>query len=73
MIVKSNNGYKLVCDCCGYEVDGFDCFLEAVDYKKENDWKSKKIGEEEWDSKTEDIRPCCPYCEYEFEMEELKS
>ena len=32
-----------------------------------------EIGEEEWDSKTEDIRPCCPYCEYEFEMEELKS
>lgn len=58
MIVKSNNGYKLVCDCCGYEVDGFDCFLEAVDYKKENDWKSKKIGEEEWEDN-------CPNCKEE--------
>lgn len=28
-----------------------------------------KIDEEEWDSNTEDIRPCCPHCEYEFEME----
>ena len=32
-----------------------------------------KIDEEEWDSNTEDIRPCCPHCEYEFEMEELKN
>ena len=46
MIVKSNNGYKLVCDSCGYEVDGFDDFQEAVDYKKENYWKSKKFGDE---------------------------
>lgn len=30
-----------------------------------------KISEEEWDSNTNDIRPCCPTCEYEFEMEEI--
>lgn len=29
-----------------------------------------EISEEEWDSNTDDIRPCCPRCEYEFEMEE---
>lgn len=28
-----------------------------------------KIGEDEWDSNTDDMRPCCPNCEYEFEME----
>lgn len=28
-----------------------------------------KIGEDEWDSNTDDMRPCCPSCEYEFEME----
>lgn len=49
MIAKSSYGYKLVCDSCGYEVDGFDCFQEAVDYKKENGWKSKKVGEDEWE------------------------
>lgn len=29
-----------------------------------------KIYEDEWDSNTDDMRPCCPNCEYEFEMEE---
>lgn len=29
-----------------------------------------KIDEEEWNSNTDDMRPCCPICEYEFEMEE---
>ena len=28
-----------------------------------------KIDEEEWNSNTDDMRPCCPICEYEFEME----
>ena len=28
-----------------------------------------EIGEDEWDSNTDDMRPCCPRCEYEFEME----
>ena len=26
--------------------------------------------EEEWNENTDDMRPCCPRCEYEFEMEE---
>lgn len=29
-----------------------------------------KLGEEEWNENTDDMRPCCPLCEYEFEMEE---
>lgn len=28
-----------------------------------------KLGEEEWNAITDDMRPCCPFCEYEFEME----
>ena len=30
------------------------------------------IDEEEWDLNINDMRPCCPHCEYEFEMEELE-
>lgn len=55
MITRDNNGYKLVCDSCGYEVTGFDTFQEAVDYKKENDWKSKKC-EDEWEDNCTNCR-----------------
>lgn len=30
----------------------------------------EELGEDEWNGDTEDMRPCCPYCDYEFEMEE---
>jgi len=43
MIRPVGNGkFELVCDTCGYTVTGFDNFMEAVDYKKENEWKSIK-------------------------------
>lgn len=29
-----------------------------------------ELDEEEWNANTDDMRPCCPMCEYEFEMEE---
>ena len=29
-----------------------------------------EISEDEWDSNTTDMRPCCPICEYKFEMDE---
>ena len=29
-----------------------------------------EIDEEEWNTNTDDMSPCCPNCEYEFEMEE---
>ena len=32
-----------------------------------------EIDEEEWNSNTNDMRPCCPTCEYEFEMEESEN
>lgn len=28
-----------------------------------------ELDEEEWNTNTDDMRPCCPCCEYEFEME----
>ena len=55
MIDKSNYGHKLICDICGYETDGFDDFQEAVDYKKDEGWKSQKVADG-W----EDV---CPECQ----------
>ena len=55
MINKGNYGYKLTCEICGYETDGFDTFQEAVDYKKDEGWKSQKVADG-W----EDI---CPECQ----------
>lgn len=47
--------YCLTCDVCGGEADGwFFDFYEAVDYKKENSWQSRKRNGE-W----EDICPDC--------------
>ena len=54
MIEKNNYGYKLICDICGYETDGFDTFQEAVEYKKDGEWKSQKVADG-W----EDICPNC--------------
>ena len=31
----------------------------------------RMLDEDEWNSITDDTRPCCPTCEYEFEMEEI--
>ena len=31
-----------------------------------------ELGEEEWNANTDDMRPCCPVCEYKFEMEEAE-
>ena len=55
MIIKGVIGYDLICDICGNKEDGFYDFNEAVEYKKENGWKSEKY-KGEW----EDI---CPECQ----------
>ena len=31
-----------------------------------------ELDEEEWNTTMEELRPCCPICDYEFEMEEEK-
>jgi hypothetical protein len=31
---------------------------------------NEAITEDVWNENTDDMRPCCPVCEYEFEMEE---
>ena len=54
MIENKNSNYELTCDICGYSVTGCDTFQEAVDYKKENGWKSQKVSDG-WD----DVCPDC--------------
>ena len=55
MIDQSYGSYTLVCDICEKEVKPFDDFLEAVNYKKENGWKSRK-HDGEWEE-------VCPECD----------
>ncbi len=56
MITKYGNLYFLVCDVCGEKADEpFSEFDDAVEYKKENGWKSQKYRGE-W----EDV---CPECQ----------
>ena len=47
--------YALICDECGHEVKYFNTFDEAVEYKKENGWKSKRV-DGEWVN-------VCPDCQ----------
>ena len=57
MIVKmSDNSYVLYCDYCSNSADGFDDFLEAVNYRKSHSWKSFKNKNDEWTDK-------CPVCQ----------
>lgn len=51
--------YKLICDYCRKEIGGFQDFYDAVDYKKENKWKSIRILGEWTDA--------CPKCKGEIE------
>ena len=56
MIDKYHGNYRLICDICEEQADKeFDSFDDAVDYKRNNGWKSqKKYGE--W----QDV---CPECQ----------
>ena len=56
MIDKFGGVYSLTCDICQEEApEQFFDFSEAVDYKKQNGWKSQK-RKGEW----EDV---CPECQ----------
>lgn len=55
MIDKNNGQYTLTCDLCGEEAPKkFDDFNDAVQYKKDEGWKSQK-HKGEW----EDVCPDC--------------
>ncbi len=56
MIQRCNNGkFKLICDFCDETKAEFTDFYDAVDYKKENGWKSvEEFGN--WFDKCPD---CC--------------
>ena len=56
MIDKQHGSYILVCDICGEVVDvPFDDFYDAVQFKKDNGWKSRKVNGE-W-------KDICPECQ----------
>lgn len=55
MIDKQHGSYYLICDICGEVVDAlFDDFYDAVQFKKDEGWKSRKI-KGEW-------KDICPEC-----------
>lgn len=54
LILENQIGYELICDICGEDFD-FETFDDAVNYKRENGWKSEKY-KGEW----QDI---CPECQ----------
>ena len=56
MIEKIHEDFYLYCDLCDSEEGPFTYFDEAVDYKKENGWKSTKDKLGGW----QDI---CPECQ----------
>jgi len=54
-IEKIHNTYNLICDCCGESPDEiFGDFYEVADYKKANDWKSRR-----WGDIWQDVCPDC--------------
>jgi len=55
MIVKDSSWNCLQCDFCSYSVSGLEDFNEAVQYKKENGWRSVN-KEGKWYDK-------CPSCQ----------
>ena len=50
------NMYELTCNHCEETVDeSFDSFQDAVQYKKDNEWKSVKDKDDAW----QDLCPSC--------------
>jgi len=46
MISRDSMGFTLVCDVCNTEAEEtFDEFQDAVDFKKENGWRSRKAAD----------------------------
>ena len=45
MIIENyKDRYHLICDICGDTATGLDDFDEAVEYAKENGWKTEKYN-----------------------------
>ncbi|MBA1335886.1 MAG: hypothetical protein HPY66_1704 [Firmicutes bacterium] len=44
-IEREKSKYLLYCDFCCSSSEFFETFDDAVDYKKDNGWKSRKEGE----------------------------
>jgi len=64
MIEREGRYYTLICDHCEHEVEAFDNFEEAVEYKKKHGWKSVK-GRSGWFE-------FCPICSTPEIMQEYR-
>ena len=66
MIERQGEEYILTCSYCEEEADeAFDEFWEAVEYRKENGWRSVKAKNGEW-------WDLCPSCNQGSIIAELK-
>ena len=56
-IERDGNIYTVICDKCGAIIDEeYDSFQEAVQGKKDNNWKSINI-DGEWEDRCPDCKP----------------
>lgn len=55
MIDKEYGQYKVYCDVCNESSEDLDNFNDAIDWKKENNWKPIKCKNNEWI----DLCPSC--------------
>jgi hypothetical protein len=60
MIVEEKGKSTLVCDVCGREVEGFESFDDALDYKNNEGWKSERGEQLDLQDGYIDI---CPHCQ----------
>ena len=65
MIEKVGFNYELICDHCEENIYSFDEFIEAVNYKKKNNWNSIKSDLGNW-------YDLCPNCSTLETIEEYK-
>lgn len=59
MIAMEYGKFTLICDVCGEEVQGFDTFDDALDYKTEEGWRSKQGEQLDLKEGWVDVCPSC--------------
>lgn len=59
MITKEYGKFVLVCDICGEEVGDFDTFDDALDYSRDEVWKSDRGEQLNLEDGWIDICPIC--------------
>jgi hypothetical protein len=59
VISREYGEFTLVCDICGEEIGGFSTFDEALDYKINEGWKSKRGEQLDLQDGYIDVCPNC--------------